>query len=128
MRNATTCPFQQRRQLVLEARARHHRSALNFPAQLLWRELSAGKLGVYFRRQVVLARRFIVDCFAPSIGLVVEVDGRCHERSRGRDARRDETLRGLGYHVLRVAAQDVVHDLPGVVGRVRGVVAEVRRR
>ena len=125
MRNVPSCPWQRRRRLVLEARARQHRSALNFPEEVLWHELSGGKLGVYFRRQVVLGGRYIADFFAPSVGLVVEVDGRCHELKRKSDAWRDERLRRSGYHVLRLGAELVLRDLPQAVERVR---EEVSRR
>jgi very-short-patch-repair endonuclease len=104
---------------MLALRARRHRSNLNRPEELLWRELSAGKLGVYFRRQVPLAGNYIVNMLAPSIRLVVEVDGRRHEKTRRADARRDEQLSRLGYRVLRIGAEDVLRDLAGVVARVR---------
>jgi hypothetical protein len=39
---------------VLAARAWEHRRSPSVPEARLWRELSAGKLGVVFRRQVVL--------------------------------------------------------------------------
>jgi very-short-patch-repair endonuclease len=104
---------------MLALRARQHRSNLNHPEELLWRELSAGKLGIYFRRQVPLAGNYIVDMLAPSIRLVVEVDGRCHERRRRADAWRDERLRRLGYRIVRIAAEDVLRDLAGVVARIR---------
>jgi histidinol dehydrogenase/leucyl-tRNA synthetase/ATP-dependent DNA helicase RecG len=125
MRNVTPCPIQQRRQLVLHARARQHRSALNFPEQILWDAVSGGKLGVYFRRQVVVGR-YIVDMFAPSIRLVVEVDGRVHALRRAADARRDRDLGRLGYRVLRIPAVLVLHDRESAVALVRAGVMRVR--
>jgi len=112
------------RQALLALRARQHRSALNFPEQLLWRALSAGKLGVYFRRQVPLAGRYIVDFLAPSIGLVVEVDGSAHEHRHGADGRRDEKLRRLGYRVLRVEAGEVMQQRSAVVRLIRDAIAQ----
>lgn len=50
------------------------RSAPSEPERLLWQALRASQLGVRFYRQVVL-QGFIVDFFAPSARLVVEVDG-----------------------------------------------------
>ena len=118
MRNAPSSPSRQRRRLLLEARARFHRSALNGPEQALWSAVSGGKLGVYFRRQVVIGP-FIVDMLASSLGLVVEVDGRGHALRRARDARRDEKLRRLGYVVLRLDAGLVMRDLSRAVARVK---------
>jgi very-short-patch-repair endonuclease len=115
-----------RRQALLSARARELRSGLNTPQQWLWRAVAGGRLGVYFRREVVLLGRFIVDMLAPSIRLVVEVDGRCHERRRGADARRDKALAAAGYCVLRVEARVVLRELPLAVSRVEEAVARLR--
>ncbi len=86
--------------------------------QLLWLALRRGRLGVSFRRQVVLGP-FVVDFLAPAIRLVVEVDGGYHSRRQAQDARRDEKLRRWGYGVLRVQAEEVAHSLPDVVQRIR---------
>ncbi|HVZ30984.1 MAG TPA: DUF559 domain-containing protein [Polyangiaceae bacterium] len=120
-------PFDTRRKLLLRSRARRHRASLNTPEQRLGRALAAGKLGVYFRRQVVLADRYIVDFLAPVLCLVVEVDGRCHEGRRTADARRDEKLRRLGYRVLRVEAELVMRNLPAAVALVKQAVEQLLR-
>jgi very-short-patch-repair endonuclease len=57
----------------------------------------------------------IVDFLAPSIRLVLEVDGGCHERRRAAEDRRDRRLRALGYHVVRVEAEVVIRDVAGAV-------------
>jgi len=55
----------------------------------LWRRLRGRRLGVQFRRQVVLGS-FVVDFLAPSARLVVEVDGGWHAGRDAADARRVE--------------------------------------
>jgi very-short-patch-repair endonuclease len=109
---------QARGQLWLEQCAWVNRQALTPSEARLWSALSARKLGVQFRRQVPLAGRYIVDFCAPSVWLVVEVDGGYHALRRGADARRDATLRALGYRVLRVEAAQVMRDFGAVVARV----------
>jgi leucyl-tRNA synthetase len=92
--------------------------------RLLWAELSGAKLGVWFRRQVVIGTS-IVDFLAPARKLVVEVDGGYHvnaARQRG-DARRDRRLERAGFRVLRVSATLVVRNLPAAVLRVRAALA-----
>ena len=126
MRHLNQTPHNTRRAALLASRARELRGGLNAPQELLWRAVAAGRLGVYFRREVVLLGRFIVDMLAPSIRLVVEVDGRCHERRRGADVRRDRALARAGYHVLRVEARVVLRELPVAVTRVREAVARLR--
>jgi very-short-patch-repair endonuclease len=95
------------------------RQAPSLPEEALWRELRAGKAGVVLRRQVVLGGRFIVDFVALAVHLVVEVDGRHHERRRAADARRDRALERLGYRVLRLGAELVVRDPAEAVARIR---------
>ena len=107
-----------RRLALLRRRAGEMRCAGTASEQRLWQCLVNSKLGVPFRRQVVIAGR-IADFVAPSLRLVVEVDGVSHASRRAADARRDEKLQRLGYRVLRLDAQLVIHDLPAAVARVR---------
>ena len=107
---------------VLAARAHALREFSTVSERRLWVELSGGKAGVSFRRQVVLVGRYIADFFAPAVRLVVEVDGSVHARTRRADVRRDEVLKRAGYHVLRLDAELVLRDLPAAVARVREAV------
>ena len=84
----------------------------------LWAAIRARKLGVQFRRQVPLGDRFIVDFFAPTARLVVEVDGGYHLNRLKADARRDQKLGSLGYRVLRLPDGLVTRDLPAAVQRI----------
>lgn len=113
------------RKYVLATRASVNRHAPSEPEAKLWRELSAGKLGVSFRRQVVLGNA-IAGFFAPALRLVVEVDGAQHRRRVTADASRDRDLRRLGCDVLRIEAQVVMRDLPRAVGLVRAAVERLR--
>jgi len=73
-----------RKQLRLEQCAWANRRELTPSEARLWSALKARQLGVQFRREVPLAGRYIVDFCAPSVRLVVEVDGGCHaSRPRG---------------------------------------------
>ena len=103
---------------VLRQRARGMRHAPTETEHIMWQALRAGRLGVTFRRQVVL-QGYIADFYACSAKLVVEVDGNWHAKRQHRDARRERTLRASGYRILRITASEVVHSLPLVVTRVR---------
>jgi very-short-patch-repair endonuclease len=86
------------------------------------KQLRAGQLGVWFRRQVVLLGSCIVDFFCPAAKLVVEVDGGYHQfpaRQRA-DTRRDCRLSKAGYRVLRLPAEVVLADGAAAVAAVRG--------
>jgi very-short-patch-repair endonuclease len=94
----------QARSALLVTRARSMLHAPTPSEEALWRALRGGALGVAFKRQVVLGGRYIVDFFAPSVRLVVEVDGGVHRDSRAADRRRSGWLQRHGYRVVRVTA------------------------
>ena len=99
------------RSALLVSRARRMLHAPTPSEDALWQALRGGVLGVAFKRQVVLGGRYIVDFFAPSVGLVVEVDGGVHRGTRAADSRRDGWLRRRGYRVLRLEAAVLLRDL-----------------
>lgn len=108
-----------RKQLWLEQCAWANRRMMTPSESRLWSALKARQLGVQFRREVPLAGRYIVDFCAPSVRLVVEVDGGCHAVRPRADARRDAELGALGYRVLRLESNLVMRDLSTAVAQVR---------
>jgi len=77
---------------------------------LLWAAIRGRRLGVAFRRQVVIGE-CIVDFLAPACRLVVEVDGAYHMERVRADARRDAGLERLGYRVLRLSGALIERNL-----------------
>lgn len=109
---------------LLTSRARSMLHAPTPSEEALWRALRGGVLGVSFKRQVALGERYIVDFFAPSVGLVLEVDGGVHRGSGTADRRRDEWLRRRGYRVVHVGAALVLRDVVAAVALVALALAE----
>jgi very-short-patch-repair endonuclease len=104
----------QKRQARSNLLAGYARGMLHAPTpseEALWQALRGGALGIAFKRQVPLGDRYIADFFAPSVRLVVEVDGGVHRGRRSADRRRDEKLRRLGYRVVRVDAALVLRNI-----------------
>lgn len=116
MRSRPTRPSAHRA-AVLAAHAASLRAAPTATESLLWQALSGSKLGVGFRRQLVIGD-YIADFAAPSRRLVVEVDGKYHADRVRADARRDRALAQLGWRVLRVLAEQVRTQLPAVLLRI----------
>jgi len=114
------------RQRELEARAHQLRHYPTVTEQRLWCALEGSRLGVPFRRQVVIGR-FIVDFFCPRARLVVEVDGGVHEARAHLDAHRDDILRRAGYRVLRIPAALVTSNLEAAVALIREALASCSR-
>jgi leucyl-tRNA synthetase len=115
-RASSSSPHLARRQGL----ARNMRQEPTSSERLLWAELSGGKLGVRFLRQVVVGAS-IVDFMAPARKLVVEVDGGYHADARRQrsDARRDKRLERAGYRVLRLPAELVLGNPSQAVEQVR---------
>jgi very-short-patch-repair endonuclease len=115
----------QSRRLILAEHSRSMKHAPTVSEAALWRALGTRRcLGVRFRRQVVIADRFIVDFLAPSVRLVVEVDGPVHAFKCGADARKDRVLARLGYRVLRLPEQLVRERLREALAQIAAAVPE----
>ena len=107
------------RQVQLEQRPHFMRFHATRSEALLWSQLRGKRLGVVFRRQVIIGTH-IVDFLAPSVRLVVEVDGDAYHAQRSAaDAARDAKLRRGGYRALRLPASLVERRLGEAVARVR---------
>jgi len=111
------------RSSTLARYAAQHRSSLTPSEEALWSLIRGGRIGAWFRRQVVIGGRFIADFVAPAARLVVEVDGGYHTRRRAADARRDRVLARLGYRVLRLEADRVLKHPEEAVARIRAALA-----
>ena len=111
---------------VIVARAAAMRAAPTTTEALLWQALKGSRLGVAFRRQVVLGR-YIADFAAPSAKLVVKVDGEVHAGRAAADARRDRDLGRMGYRVLRLPRAWVQGQLEQAVALVVAALGEGRR-
>ena len=94
--------------------ARALRSAMTDSERKLWSRLRMERLGVKFRRQHPLGN-YIADfaCLAPK--LIVELDGSQHAANSEYDARRDAFFRGEGFAVLRLATDDPLKNMDGVL-------------
>jgi len=81
----------------------------------LWRRLSGRQIdGFKFRRQQPIGD-YVVDFYCPAARLVVELDGRGHERREQEDAWRESRLKALGLRVLRFFNRDVLENPDGVL-------------
>ena len=95
-------------------RAKAMRSEMTPPEARLWNVLRAGRLdGWKFSRQVPVGS-YIADFAARREKFIVEIDGRSHLQTPEHDARRDAWLAEQGYHILRLAAADVLTRLDDV--------------
>ncbi len=102
-----------RRQVREETKifSRHLRKNPTDSEARLWQLLRFKKLGVKFRRQVVI-RGWIFDFYCPSLSLVIELDGSFHDYSL--NAKKDAELKRLGFTIWRYPSKQVFDD-PSVI-------------
>jgi very-short-patch-repair endonuclease len=106
-------------------RAKTFRRVMTTAERKLWYALRAHRFErLGFRRQVPLGR-YVLAFVCHERGLVVEVDGGQHfSTSRAaRDAVRDRWLNTQGYRVIRIANNEVLNNLPGVLEYLLSVAA-----
>lgn len=97
----------------LKPLARNLRSAMTPQESLLWSFLRRKQIwGVQFFRQRAIGN-YIVDFYAPSVKLVIEIDGSQHSEPEmvEQDRIRDDYLKNIELHVLRFENGQVEHCL-----------------
>lgn len=92
--------------------ARKLRRNMTTAEHVLWRELRGKQMGLRFRRQEPVSG-YIIDFYAPSIQLAVEVDGPTHNELD--DMSKDLKLARLNVQVMRFTNDAVINDLDRVV-------------
>ncbi|MFI4855053.1 MAG: endonuclease domain-containing protein [Phycisphaerales bacterium JB065] len=110
-------------------RARRLRRELSPPERVLWARLRNGQLaGLKFRRQHPVGP-YVADFFCAAARLVIEIDGRVHERRSAHDRARYRWMQEDGIRVLRIPAHEISRDLDAVLrtihrAAVRGIEEE----
>ncbi|MBY0511731.1 MAG: DUF559 domain-containing protein [Rhodospirillaceae bacterium] len=102
-------------------RARRLRRDVTDAEKKLWLHLRGGQVSeVSFRRQHSIGTYFVDFC-APSLRLVIELDGGQHAESSA-DALRTSQLNDLGFYVLRFWNSDVMSNIDGVLQKIAEVI------
>lgn len=104
--------------------AREFRRRPTGPEARLWHELRLRRvLEIRFRRQHVLGP-YIVDFYAPSIRLAVEVDGPVHRNRERRDQARQNFLESQGVWFVRFTAEEIDRDIGWCLRRLKAEISE----
>ena len=107
MRSEVKTMLSQRRSRhpALVVRARQQRRSASPAIRLLWSALRAEQLGAHFRRQHP-AGQVIFDFYCPQCRLAIMI---AHHEPEGRPS---------GYQHLRFTPEEVLQELPRVLGRI----------
>ena len=100
---------------ALKERAKALRKAGNFAEVVFWKQVRNWEFWqLDFDRQRVIGN-YIVDFYAKSLGLVIEIDGESHNEEEDYDAKRDEFMISIGIRIFRISKLRVLDDLDNVM-------------
>jgi len=96
--------------------------------QLLWHYLRQNELGIKFRRQHP-ASIYVLDFYAHSIRLAIEIDGSIHdlEDVKRNDTERQQHLESLGIKFLRYSNEDVFKNLDKVIDTIKQTIESAQQ-
>ena len=112
----------------LKQTARKLRTNATIAETILWRYIRRKQIyGIQFYRQKIIGN-YIVDFFAPSINLIIEVDGTYHNilEQRYQDQERDAYLSSLGIIVLRITNQKIITSITTSIQKIKNTILRLR--
>lgn len=101
--------------------SRQLRQGATTAEQILWNRFRNRQLvGLNFRRQAVIERRFVADFYCHEHLLIIELDGSIHNLPdvQVADDERQQRLESAGYTVIRFANRDIRQNLDQVLATI----------
>jgi very-short-patch-repair endonuclease len=104
---------------VMLGRRREPRWNMTDAEKKLWQYLRNKQVdGVRFRRQFSVGN-YVIDFFAPSIRLAIEVDGGIHELKKKYDRCRQQSIEAAGIRFLRFTNTQIKNDIDTVLAQIK---------
>ena len=109
----------------LYQRARELRNNATHAEETLWGYLKTKPLGFKFRRQHPYSR-YILDFYCHAVKLVIEVDGKVHERTdvKLNDEERQKVIEEDGMKFLRFSNEQILKSLEKVILEIEKLLAK----
>jgi len=86
--------------------------------KMLWQKLRNKNLNVKFRRQYPI-ENYILDFYAPSIKLGIELDGSIHKNNKEYDENRTKYLKNKKIKIIRFWNSEIENDLECVLNKIQ---------
>ena len=97
---------------------RYLRKTQTSTEKILWQKLRGSNLGIKFRRQYPI-NTYILDFYAPKIGLAIELDGSIHNENKEYDEERTKYLNSKHIKVLRFWNSEIENNLENTLNKIR---------
>lgn len=91
----------------------------------MWRAIKNHPFNGYCFNRYVLIEPFIVDFACLAINIIVELDALPQGQQLDHDQYRTQYLRGKGFLVIRFWREQVLSDLPKVIGVLKAQIGQV---
>ncbi len=112
---------------IITNRARELRKTQTLAENIFWNEVRAKRFeGKKFLRQYPMKfiiegqeRFFIADFFCAEYKLVVELDGKIHDKQKDYDELRDFIMKSCNISVLRFTNDEIEKDIVSVLNKIR---------
>lgn len=102
------------------------RNNVLMPEKILWKWIRNKQLDHKFRRQHGISR-YIVDFYCPELKLIIEVDGRIHDKILERDKIREKYFKSIGLIIKRYTAKEVGENLEWVLSDLKNCCKMIRQ-
>ncbi len=114
---------------LLFERAKDLRKKMTHAETVLWMHLKLGIKGLKFRRQHPVGI-YIVDFYCHKLKLIVEADGKIHEKNEVKefDKQREDTLQNMGYLIIRFTNEEIINKIETVLAAIELKVEELQQR
>lgn len=111
---------------TIKITARELRKNQTKSEQIVWELLRNRRLSNYkfFRQHIIRVnyfgerRHFIADFYCPKKKLVLEIDGKIHEKQQEYDELRTEIINQLGINVVRIKNNEL-EDINSVINKIK---------
>jgi very-short-patch-repair endonuclease len=100
---------------AMKNRRRQLRSEPTECEKILWQHIRKNQIsGIRFRRQVSIGG-YVMDFYAPSIKLAIEIDGSIHDKQKEYDNFRQSGIETMGIRFLRFSNDQVSNEIDKVL-------------
>ncbi len=111
----------------MKQRRRELRNNQTPAEKIMWEHLRNRKLlGIKFRRQYSVDY-YVIDFYAPSLKLAIEIDGGIHNipEQKEYDKIREEHIKNYGIKILRIKNEEIFENLHNVLSRIEETIKSI---
>jgi len=99
-------------------RAEELRKNMTWAEKFLWGKLQKSQLGFRFKAQHPI-EYFIADFYCHKAKLVIEIDGKIHEKQKEYDLGRESEIEKYGIKIIRFTNDEVINNINTVLEKIK---------